>query len=330
MRRKVFYGFIIAEIAFCLWFYLIQSLFSGIFASAITFPFEQIGWGLRKLSLSGMAGNLLAILLYVAISLIPVLVYVKIYQDKQHCKADLILFFLSVFLFAVLYLMINPGLFYAELPKGGKVVLGGTFYSVLCGYVILRVLKKSMDAKTDGLQKGVQILLYALIVVLVYAIFGGYIGSLPTEIRTLQDANSDSLTSMLPDLFTEGVHDELTVTYIFILLRCIVNIIPLAFDILIVYRTIQFMDAIFADRYSETSVLSCQRIADLCVTALQVTVITGMLFNVLQILFHKSLRQVDTVVYVPILSIIFTVVALLIARYIREDQKLKQDNDLFI
>lgn len=38
----------------------------------------------------------------------------------------------------------------------------------------------------------------------------------------------------------------------------------------------------------------------------------------------------NVTVAVPVVSVIFVLAVLLLARYIQEDQKLKQDNDLFI
>ena len=328
MRRKIFYGLIVVEIVFCLWFYLIQSMIPGHFISTVAFPFEQVGWVLRKLSLSGSAGNLLAIVLYIVICLIPVFLLVKIYKMGRFCNTDIVLLLLSILLFIVLYFMINPGLFYAELPEGEKIILGGTFYSVLCGYVILRVLKNSVNAKTIKLQKGIKVLFQVLILILVYEIFGRNIGSILTEINAVQTSNSS--IAMMEEIYRESMYDSLSMTNGFVIFRHFVNVVPLVFDILITWRAISLMDNLSADRYSEESAISCVRLAKLCVTALRVTVIASMSFNVLQMLFCSILHQVDTVVYVPILSIIFTMTALLMVRYIREDQKLKQDNDLFI
>ncbi len=44
---------------------------SILYSYLITFPFEQLGMGLRKLSLSGSAGNTAAIIAYILICLVP-------------------------------------------------------------------------------------------------------------------------------------------------------------------------------------------------------------------------------------------------------------------
>lgn len=53
-------------------------------------------------------------------------------------------------------------------------------------------------------------------------------------------------------------------------------------------------------------------------------------FNLLQLLFQSRLYQLEYVVSVPVFSLAFVLAVLLFARYIREMQRLKEDNDLFI
>ena len=61
-----------------------------------------------------------------------------------------------------------------------------------------------------------------------------------------------------------------------------------------------------------------------------ITVSADVVFNILQMIFHERLYQTDIVIRVPVISIVFVLAVLLFARYVREDQKLKQENDLFI
>lgn len=68
----------------------------------------------------------------------------------------------------------------------------------------------------------------------------------------------------------------------------------------------------------------------LCTKALYITATVDVAFNVLQVLFHASLYQMDIVIHVPVFSIVFVLAVLLFARYMHEDQKLKQEHDLII
>ena len=79
-------------------------------------PFELIGKGLRFLSLSSAIGNVIAIIIYAAISMIPA-IYI-IYQRKRGRtqKEDILLVAFTGLLFYSMYMFINPGLMYQKMP----------------------------------------------------------------------------------------------------------------------------------------------------------------------------------------------------------------------
>lgn len=110
MRYKYFYLALLLEAVICVIFALPQIQLSGMFTTITAFPFEQIGWGLRQLSLSGAAGNLAAVVFYLLLSLLPCAVYCFLWAKKRLCRADWLLIIMSALLFFVNYYMINPGL----------------------------------------------------------------------------------------------------------------------------------------------------------------------------------------------------------------------------
>ena len=74
--------------------------------SLFAIPFTLAGSGLRRLSLSGTAGNVAAVVLYTALSVLPLLLNLK-------CKwylEDVLPVVCSLLMFFVLYYMINPSL----------------------------------------------------------------------------------------------------------------------------------------------------------------------------------------------------------------------------
>lgn len=285
--------------------------------SIFTFPFEQIGWGLRQLSLSGAVGNIAAILLFVLLGLIPCAVFVWLKKKGRACKVDWMLPAISVCLFLVLYFMINPGLFTMPIPGEGKALLGCTFYSVLVGYLVLRILKKSAQADTKSLQKGLRILLYVVMVLFAYVVVVEIAFNLPANIQAVREANN-----------AFGV--DLTMTYIFLVLQSVVNALPYVLDIIVLFVATRALKELLTAAYSDAAVTAVQRIADVCAKALTIIVISSMGFNILQLVFRNRLHQIQIQATIPILSILFVVVILVVARYVRENQKLKQDNELFI
>ena len=75
---------------------------SILYSDLITFPFEQLGMGLRKLSLSGSAGNTAAIIAYILICLVPCMIFLGLKKAHKILKADFFLPLLSILLFAVI------------------------------------------------------------------------------------------------------------------------------------------------------------------------------------------------------------------------------------
>ena len=190
MKEKHLLTLLSIEAAACVLFCILQRSVSGFFSTIVAFPFEQLGVGLRALSLSGGAGNAAAILFYVLLSLIPAGIWLILKKKQKAMPIDFTLFLLSVLLFVVLYYMINPGLMDFAVPGTGKWSLGSTFYSVLLGYLLIRALLKYRNAGAKKLQEGLWLLLGAVNIVLVYGIFDQELGSLLLNLETVQKGNT--------------------------------------------------------------------------------------------------------------------------------------------
>jgi hypothetical protein len=71
MKRRLLYALLVLEAALCITLSLAKNSFGGAFSALLAFPFEQIGLGLRLLSLTGKLGNSIALTLYAAFCLLP-------------------------------------------------------------------------------------------------------------------------------------------------------------------------------------------------------------------------------------------------------------------
>ena len=65
MNRRIYCVILATEAAVCLIFAAMGSLTHELFPAVVSFPFAQLGSGLRILSLSGQVGNVAAILFYI-------------------------------------------------------------------------------------------------------------------------------------------------------------------------------------------------------------------------------------------------------------------------
>jgi hypothetical protein len=321
MKNKLWYVFLGVEAVLCAALCVSRVSFAGAFSAVLAFPFEQLGAGLRALSLSGTAGNVIAIVLYAALSLAPLAVLAWRGLKERLRGEDALLVVLSALLFAVLYLMVNPGdirMFGgAEGSPAGKAVLGVTVYSVLCGYLVLRVLRLFFRSGTEKLQKYLDVMLYLLNIVFVYEIFGAGLGELLDSFKSLLASN-------------RGSEQLLGTSYAFLVLQYIVNVIPYVMDIVIVFYAGRFLSELRDDRYSDASVASAGRLSRWCKIALIVMVLSQIAFNLLQLLFAGDLHVMNSRVNIPVLSVLFVLAVLLLSRYLAESKKLKDDNDMFI
>jgi hypothetical protein len=322
MKRKGLVLFLGAEAVFCIVLFLAQASLPWIFSSMIAFPFEQIGAGLRFLSLSGFVGNFFALVLYVLISLIPGAYLFFALKKRKPKGEDYLLVLLSLLLFFVLYYMVNPGLIKAPMNLGfgesmGKALLGSMIYSVLFTYIILRVLRLFFAADTGKLFTYLNILLYLLCALFVLNAFGFQFRGLLENIRALREGN-------------KGTESGLGLSYFFLVLQYVVNALPDMLNVTVIFFAINLINELKEGKYSERAVEASGSLAKACRRALTITAISYMAFNLLQLLFFRSLRVLHGTVKIPIVSVVFMSAILLLTEILKESNALKEDNDMII
>ena len=102
MKERHLFTLLSVEAAACVLFCILQRSLSGLFSTLIAFPFEQIGAGLRVLSLSGAVGNVVAIILYMLLGLIPAGIWGFLHWRKKSEPLDFMLLAISALLFVTL------------------------------------------------------------------------------------------------------------------------------------------------------------------------------------------------------------------------------------
>ena len=322
MKRKAYVCLLAAEAVACVAFAALKASLAGVFTVAIAFPFEQIGLGLRALSLSGAPGNVAAIAIYALISLSPAALLFALGKRRKLFAEDALLGLLSAALFAVLYLTVNPGLIggFAGGDGGkavGMAVLGTIAYSVICAYFVLRALRLFSESDAAALARNMSAMLGVLGMVFVFSAFGPCLGDLLGAIAGLRAGNA-------------GNEHLLGPTYAFLVLQCITDMLPYILNVPIVLAALRLAGEYRADPYSAETVAASHRMSRLCTAALAATVLANMCFNILQLAFIKSLMVVNVSLNIPVLSIAFVLAALLLTRFAAGNKQLKDENDAFI
>lgn len=320
-NRVSFKAFLLLEGVFLLLLFWVGDAAPQWFSSALAFPFEQIGAGLRWLSLSGAAGNLFAILLYAALSLLPVGLLWLLHRRRALCREDSLLILLTVLLFAALYYMVNPAL--APTPNGLgdgetiKALFGGSVYALAIGYGVLRALRHFQAADTGRLQNYLALFLKVLAVIFVFLACGACFQEFLSGVDTLQAGNRGNEDALLP-------------SYLFLFARYLADALPYVLDTLVTLSALTLLEERRQDPYSAAAGEAARTLSHLCVVSLGLTVLVTVALNLLQLLCMGSLYTVYITILLPVLSMVFVLAVLLLTQLMGENRKLKEDNDLFI
>lgn len=322
MKQKWLVALLGLEAIFCVLFQILQGSLQGFFSAALAFPFEQIGWALRALSLASGLGNVLAFVLYAALCLLPLAFLLLLGKRRKLRAEDGLLGLLSIALFIVLYFMINPGLIgnagWAGMAQSfGKAALGGTLYSIVIAYLVLRALRLFSQGDAQKLLRYMGGMLRILSIIFVYIIFGAAVRDLLDAVKALQAGNI-------------GNEYLLGSSYVFLVLQYIADTSSYVLNLLIVFAGMRLLRGMRINRYAVETVALAKNMARLCAVGLAVTVLIKLCFNLLQCISMKSLLVMHIAVDIPLFSIVFVLSALIVSLLIAENKTLKEDNDMFI
>lgn len=320
-NRGPFTAFLVLEGIFFLALFWAGDAAPQWFSSALAFPFEQIGAGLRWLSLAGGAGNILAILLYAVLSLLPMGLLLALRRRRALCREDSLLILLTVLLFAALYYMVNPSLI--PTPNGlgdgemNKALFGGSVYALAFGYGVLRALRHFQAADMSKLQDYLALFLKILAALFVFLACGSCFQDFLSGVDALQAGNQGNEGALLP-------------SYLFLFARYLAAALPYVLDTLVTLSALNLLAERRQDPYSHGAGEAAQTLSRLCVVSLGLTILVTVVLNLLQLVCIGSLYTVHITVLLPVLSIVFVLAVLLLTQLMGENRQLKEDNDLFI
>ena len=293
---------------------ILTNFFPTFFSSMLAFPLEQIANGLSYVSHLGNLGNGLAMGLWVGISMIPLLLALKTERKKETIKERIVLFMLAAVIMFALYGMVNPVLFCQTLLGDKqeyipiiKALFGGTVWSVIVLYIILRLLRMFISGDTNKLMQYLKVLLHILCVLFTAIIFTSCFREL---IAYLQNA--------------QGVLDV-----VLFVIRFLVTAVPYGLDVVITISAITLLNIALSEE-QRGIVASAEKLSQVCCIALGITVAGAALYNILQVALMRYLSDITVNVNIPVISIAFTLIVLLVARLLVETKRLRDDNDLFI
>lgn len=293
---------------------LAQLRWAGVFSGLVCAPYEQIGLGLRELSLRGGAWDAAAWCLYLGVGLLPLLPLA--FRLKARRKPGNALLGLPVcgLTLLTLYYMVNPSL----LPGWRRMLLAGTTDSLMVVWLTVWVMERLGQGSHQGRLQSLRWLLTALDLVLVTAAFG----TVPAEYLANVQAVAAANTGAIPE--------ELTLTNSFLLAKAVVEALPLLLDLALVHRVLALLDAAGEEPFGETAAESAKRLALAAKWVVFVQAAAQAAFQLAQLAAADRLRSTAVTVKLPLFSMIFGVGAMVLAQWMTRGQEMREENDSFI
>lgn len=301
----------------------------------MTFPWEQLGLLLRRLSLSGSFGNAAAWILFLATGALPLLAAAVLLRRRRACGADFLLAALSAALFVGLWFFVNPSYidrYLSPMPAGGiaKFALASVIDSLLLTWFLLRFLlrmekgHRNQDHSREGqhsaekVLSGLRILLglYALVLAIGLIVQGG--AEFRAALTALEESNSGSATFLLE------------ISTLFLALQAVMGLLPSAAKIALLLMMSVFLHHYAADPFGPAACRAMERLRIASGRLLAVVLVANVGFNVLQLAFSRFLLSVNHQILFPLSEIIVILGIRTLSTLYLESKRLKEDNDMFI
>lgn len=325
MKKEKLRRILLIEFIICLLLSLFGPKLLNVY-SWLAFPLKQIADVLRKLSLSGTAGNAFAIILYVVIALLPIFVLGAQSKKRSIEWKDTLLILASILLFAGIYHSINPGNTARNLPASNPdavaIIYNMTLFSVIISYIVLRFLQSFVDAKTEMLHQYFAWLLSALAIGSLACAF--FFATQELQNLWIQIAQNEIMDFNIVQI------DPHRAEKIFILIRSVIISLPYLINMVLAYYAMGLVEELNLNRYSEKVVALSGKLFELSSYALGILIFSNIFYNLYQLINRSKLQNINAHVFFPISSTLFVLGILLFTKYIEEGRRIKEDNDLFV
>ena len=267
---------------------------SGILG-ALALPLTAVGWLLRSLSVSGGAGNALALVLFAVVSLLPLLLWKKLGWEKEDW---LLAVLMPVVAFAV-YLTVNPGMRPEVLQNDmDDILYAGVVWSVIVTWAVGKLLRR---VKTANLYQALRLFLLICGGCCIVSGFGLGIARLRTQM----------VDPMILLHFGAEAAEQTLLAIVF-------------------WQAAGLMTQIERDPYAESTVAAGARVSLWCRRTLKAAVVMDLCLNLVQIVLAEGLTNIDISVRIPVLSMAICFGMTALTKLLVRGKELKDDNDLFI
>ena len=293
-------------------------------SSLLTFPFGLAAAGLKSLSETGSLGNGLALALWVGLSLCP-LWFVFGCRKRPGLGETLSLCFLSAVLLLGLYGLANPLWVSSQGGEEGAAAVQAVFGVSIWSAVIWWIAQRLIRLLRSGDAAALFSLIRALLLLLCLWFTAVCLLTLAGGVQAAAEAFRSAGAEIPPDAAaSSGALDAL-----WELLRAAAAALPYGLNLGGMGLSLRLLPAVKA-RDAERIAAAGRALRRFSLTALGISAAVPALWNGLQLLALGRLTHVSAAAQLPLLSLAFTCILLLLSRLLEENQRLQDDNSLFI
>lgn len=284
-------------------------------------PLWWVGQALRTLSLSGTAGNILSWMVVVLVCALPLAPVLLPGRRGRLAREDLLLPLMSIELFFLLYLLVNPTLLTAPVPgmplwltwsMGCCALIGATAIS----YGVLRLLQRLERADLPGLCH-----LFARLLE-----WGGGLLALFASMGTVQT----TLDTIAQTVQANTASASLSSTQALLVLLAGLGLLPILLGCWVLLEGAQLCRALADDPFGPASLSTAHRVARYCRTVVIACVALSVTGDLIQLLAMGSAHSLRFSVDLPLVPLLLSGGLLVLCRYIQQAKSISDDNQSII
>lgn len=281
-------------------------------------PLIALGQGIRELSLSGTPGNLVAWILTVGLSLLPMLCFLR--KNRAYGKGDLLLPLASLEIFAMIYFLINPMELSSRLLWMGRDGIGSLWALTSLGVIIATFVAWLLITYLDRVEGKAENLFPKLLTLcsIVLAFTGVFRGvqEFLSEIVAVQEGNTELRT----------VDTAVILKSVMLMIR----LIPTVLSCRVLLWGRDLVCAVGRDPFGEETLSMAETITACCKTVAKVSVFCTLAVNIIQLLFLPHLADVRVKIELPLVTLALCGGMYFLCGYFRRAKAVNDDNESII
>lgn len=288
----------------------------------LVYPFVSFAENLFDISKSG--NNFLAWLILIEVSLIPIMILVVMIVLKKFRRIHIMLPVLSLCIFFMSYIFINPSVMVNLFGKNGyysildlEIAICYVFYILVITYIIallIGIFKNLNEGKIIGC---LQFIIIAIGMLLI-----------SNEVYLDYILSANSYRSTYKEISEFGI--DTSCTKLFYGIKYIVELVPCIIYIIMAIKGIDILDEMKKDRFSDTALKKVKTLSKISMWGIGAMLVVNLVYNIATIICLSKLYGDYRCFEIPGYLIVFSLCILLFAKYMEDTKQIKEDNDMFV